>query len=132
MKELSQSGFIALISVSLVSVILLGMTLSLTQFGIVSRFNLLLYEEKHMSRALAESCLHYAKIFIVNDSEYTIPSPRSLPVGEAICTLVEVTKGLTTHTIKTQGSVRDTVTNLVVELNTEDGTLVSWKEVASF
>jgi hypothetical protein len=132
MKELPQSGFIALISVTLVSVILLGMTLSLTQFGIVSRFTLLSYEEKQTSNALAESCVHYAIIFIANDPEYTLPSPQSLPVGEATCTLIEVTKGPNTHTIKARGTSSDTITNLVVELNTKDGTIVSWKEVDTF
>jgi hypothetical protein len=127
--HIPQSGFIALISVTLVSVILLGMTLSLSQFGIVSRVNLLSYEEKHTSKALAESCVHYAQIFIANDSEYTLSTPQDLPVGDHTCTLVEVTKTGATHTIKTKGRAGDAATNLIVEIRTEDGLLVSWKEV---
>lgn len=128
----SQKGFVALISITLLAVILFGMTLSLSQFGIVSRFGFLLIEQKHTSHALAESCIHYAEIFIANDPEYTLTTPTNLPVGDSSCMLVEVTKSGTTHTIKAQGKVRNAVTNLEVEVDTNNGSLLSWKEVSAF
>lgn len=128
-KEHSQKGFAALISITLLAVILFGMTLSLSQFGIVSRFGLLLIEQKHTSHALAESCVHYAEIFIANDPEYTLTIPSNLPVGDESCTLVEVTKTGTTHTIKARGVVDRTTTNLITEIDTKTGVLISWQEV---
>ena len=56
------NGFIALISILIVSSVLLVTTLSLAERGIAHRFFLLKHEQKSMSEQLAEACIHIARI----------------------------------------------------------------------
>lgn len=87
--NISSRGFIALISIIIMSVVLLASTLSLAQFGIANRYFILDLENKNASEKLAEACVHMARIYAYNDPLANI-STTSKPVGDASCLIMSV------------------------------------------
>ena len=63
-------GFIALLSVVIISFVLLSaaITLNLSSFHV--RFNILDSEYKEISDALASACIEQARLILVNDNSY--------------------------------------------------------------
>ncbi len=82
----SNRGFIALISILIISVILLTAVFSLAYRGIASRFLLLDLEHKVASEKLAEGCVAVGIIAVVNDPSFTTAN-RAVPVGGGECVL---------------------------------------------
>jgi hypothetical protein len=128
----AQRGFIALISITIVSVVLFVSTLSLAQFGIASRFFMLDIENKIASEKLAEACVEYAQISVYNDPYYILDTPRVVLVGKASCSIISITKNGNESTIRTKGTRGDAVTNLEVVVDTTTGNLLSWEEISTF
>ena len=126
------NGFIALISILIVSSVLLVTTLSLAERGIAHRFFLLKDEQKSMSEQLAEACIHIARIKAYNDSGYTISVPESFPIGEETCSIHRVTQAGNETTVEANAQVGHTITNLRVVLNHTQGDFISWEEVPRF
>ena len=124
-------GFIALITIIVISTVLLVSTLSLAQFGIASRFSILNLEQKAQSEKHAEACIETARITLFNNPLYSIASsaPQDIPVGNTFCTIYSVTTFGKETTIETKGRSGDAVTNLRVILNTQNNTLLSWQEL---
>ena len=106
-----QNGFIALISILILSSVLLASTLALAQFGIANRFFILNLEQKSMSSKRAEACVEIARIKAYNNPSYTT-SAMSVTIGGGTCTLTSVAVSGNTTTIKatateTVASIRD-------------------------
>lgn len=74
-------GFVALMSVIIVSAILLILLFTLGASSFFSRFDALDTESKRESLALAESCAYTAMLKLAQDSTYQ-PTPS---VGDKIC-----------------------------------------------
>jgi len=127
-----QEGFIALISILILSAVLLVTTLGLAQFGIANRFFILNIEQKSASNRLAEACVHVARIKTYNDPTETITSAVSVPVADSTCTIIALTPVGSNTTIKAKGQSGDAVTNLVVVVDNTTGDFTSWTEVSSF
>ncbi len=123
------NGFIALISILIVSSVLLVTTLSLAERGIAHRFFLLKHEQKSMSEQLAEACIHIARIKAYNDPEYTISTSESFPIGEETCSIHRVTHTGSEITVETTAQIGHAITHLRVVLNPLDGSFISWEEV---
>ena len=125
-------GFIALISVIVVSaiLILIAVTLSLNQF--YDRYNILESEYKERSTSLAEACVDNALLEIANDSGYTgnatstINGTDQCYVGSIIPSSIEI--------FKTRGIYQNSYTNLKIKVDTSGGTLtvISWEEISTF
>lgn len=131
MRTSYQKGFIALISVIVMSVVLLTTTLSLAQFGIAGRFFILDLENKQGSRKLAEACAYIARIRVYNDPMYTLARHDALtiPIDTTSCTILSVTHTGHESTIETKGVRGNSVTNLRVVVDTRDGGFLSWMEL---
>lgn len=138
----STQGFIALISIIIMSVVLLATTLSLAQFGIASRHFILDLENKRASEKLAEACVHIARIYAYNDPEATIAT-TSAPIGDASCLIMKLSKNPASSTESivyarawrpsvsstTAYEKNDSVTSLrVVMDNTTNGDFHEWSE----
>lgn len=132
MKNISQHGFIALISILIISAVLLATTLSLAQFGIANRFFILHLEEKGVSEKLAEACVHIARIAVYNNPAYEITSPRSVEVANGVCTLESIEANGSESTIHVSAASNGATTHYEVVVDTDDGTFQSWNEVAAF
>ncbi len=131
-SNLQNDGFIALISSLIVGLVLLFAVVSLGYIGISGRFLLLDIENKKISEGVAEGCVQYAIIKIVNDSAYAV-TDHTEPVGTFFCGVERVefdvpSPGLST--ITASSTVRGAVTNLVVTIdNIPPYTIHSWKEI---
>lgn len=131
-----KNGYIALISVILISVSLLILVVAVSFEGFFSRFTVLESEQKEMSAYLAESCVNTAVLKITQDVEYD--GDETIAVGDSSCEIVAVTDGspfATDRLIQAQGIYKDAYTNLEVQIDPDDlpvVTYVSWTEVGSF
>ena len=125
-------GFIALISILIVSSVLLVTTLSLAERGIAHRFFLLKSEQKSMSEQLAEACIHIARIKAHNDPGYTISVDETFLIGEETCSIHRVTQAGNETTMETTAQVGHAITNLRAVLNPTQGVFLSWEAVPRF
>ena len=124
----SQNGFIALMSITIMSVVLLATTLSLAQLGIVCRYLALDFENKNASEHLAEACVHVARIAAYNNPLTNINN-RVIPVGNEFCTIISITPHSTESTIDAIATRGTAVTTYRVMVNTTDGDFISWNEL---
>src|SRR3990167_10788444 len=122
MVKTDNEGFIALISVIVITMILLGTTATLGMKGFLDRFNILEGEAKEISAGLASACVESARIKIARDPAYdpTLISPdgETLIVDDKECTIVSVVSG----TIRTRGVHERTgaTTKYEVEVDSDD------------
>jgi len=126
-----EGGYIALISVIIITFILFIAVFSLAQFGITSRFSLLDLENKSESEQLAAGCVQVAIIAIVNDPAYEAALvPVTVDDGECTIESVEVdTPSSGLSTIKTSAVVTGATTNLEVVWEQSGEDITSWEEV---
>lgn len=132
----SQHGYIALISVIIVSISLLTLVISVSFTGFYSRFSVLESEQKEISNYLAEACINTAILKISQNETYT--GAQTISVGAQNCEIVSVTTGnifVSNRLIKAQGVYEDAYTNIEVEIDPDDLPIIdikSWTEVPSF
>jgi len=132
-----QSGYIALTSVIIISLLLITVTAALSCANYFSRFNILENEFKTDSGNLAEACVNYARAELAADPENYAGNDLSVPVGSSTCSVISVMPAgaVWPKTVKTQGvyphnQAEESYTNLVVVLNS-DFSIISWQETAN-
>jgi len=126
----SQQGYIALISVIIISVVLILLSVSLATSGFFTRFNVLDAESKQQSNWLTESCVNLAVLHLAEGST----GIGNINVGSRSCNIVSVTNNspLTGQvTILAKAITAQAVANLQVIINSTDFSLVSWQELPS-
>jgi hypothetical protein len=131
-SDTHERGFVALISIIMLSVVLLASTLSLAQFGLVNRYFILDLENKSVSERLAEACVHVARIQIYNNPDYEPSTPITIAIGGSACTISMVDPGVDESTIEATATMGNSVTNYRVVVDTDDGEFLSWNEVSVF
>jgi hypothetical protein len=133
-KYASQNGFIALISILILSAVLLVTTLGLAQFGIANRFFILNLEQKASSKKLAEACVHIARIQTYNDPLLVRNTPLEVQIGDAgaKCTIVSITPNSNETTLETSAQTGEAITNLSVLVDNTDGDFLSFEEIPTF
>lgn len=93
-----QGGFIALISVIVITLVLITVTVALATKGFLDRFNILDGENKEISAGLASACVESARIKIARDPAYDPkainPEGEKLNVGDGNCEIVSVVSGV--------------------------------------
>src|SRR3990167_5337659 len=112
-------GFIALISVIVITMILLGTTASLATKGFLDRFNILEGEAKEISAGLASACVESARIKIARDGINYVGS-ETLSVGENTCEIVLVTHNGSESTIQSKGVYKGATTSYEVAVDTDN------------
>lgn len=134
LSQRSGRGFIALMSVIILTVTLLLAVVALGSRGIMGRLALLDFDRKTVSQSLAESCVAVAQIYVANDANYSA-SGVTVPVGyQHTCTLILVSPNTPVSgqsTIKTSGIVRGATTYLKVVVNSSTLATISWLETAN-
>ena len=129
-----QHGFIALISVLMLSVVLLAAVISLAQYSMISRYALLTLEQKEVSVSLAQACVQVARIAIVNDPLYQTQN-HVVPLGNARCFIDHIfpqTPSSAKSRVETTASSSGATTNLRVEINTSSGAVTKMEEIPNF
>ncbi|MBX4192458.1 hypothetical protein KW798_03160 [Candidatus Parcubacteria bacterium] len=122
-------GFIALISVLIISAVLLALVLSVSFNGLSSRFALLDIEHKIESQKLAEGCVQTGIIVVANDSLRVVTN-RLVKIGKGQCmlTVSPSTPVSGKSQIDATASSSDAATNLRVTLDSSTASVLSWSE----
>lgn len=116
-------GFVALITSVIISTVLLMVATNLSLTGFYARSNLLDFELKEMSYHLAEACIDTAILKIINNPNYN-PTNESVDINEYKCAIESITGNI----IKTKADYRNYITNLEVEINPSDMSIVKFEE----
>jgi hypothetical protein len=125
-----QRGFIALISVVIISVVLLAAVISFAQFGVQGRITLLDIANKGQSERLAYGCLQVALIAISNDplitKGYTI-----VPVGTGQCAIESIAAASGISTVRVSASSTKATTNIEARVTSSTAGIISVQELAT-
>lgn len=116
-------GFVALITSVIISAVLLMVAINLSLTGFYARSNLLDFELKEMSYHLAEACIDTAILKLINNPNYN-PTSESVDINEYKCAIESITGNI----IKTKADYRNYITNLEVEINPSDMSIVKFEE----
>ena len=120
------TGFIALMSAVIISVILLLIATNLSLTSFYGRSKILDSELKERSSALAEACADTAIVKLANDPLYTPPAggePVSVSGDECI---IESVIG---SIINVKADYKNYITKLKIEVDLSDLSIVSWEEI---
>ena len=140
----TQEGFIALISIVLIFSALIILVSVVSISGFYARFNVLDYENKKVSMALAEACGETTLVNLAKDPSYqpTSPNGDSVPVGSNSCKICSPITGsppsgpftiITRAVYPTSGSSK-AYTNLTINgtLTATNFTINSWDEFSNY
>jgi CRISPR/Cas system CSM-associated protein Csm5 (group 7 of RAMP superfamily) len=127
-----EAGFIALMSVLLISFMLITFAVSVGISGFLGRYNQLDSEIKEQSIASAGACVEKAIADLVGDN----PTTGTVTFGGGLysCTIVAIladTPSAGETTIKSQGVYKNSYTNLVVVVDSTTQATLSWREYAT-
>lgn len=130
-KNKSNHGFVALMSVIIISVILLLVATTLSRTGFSGRLNILDSEYKERSSALAEACVDTALLKLATEVTYASNlMPDIVPVGADRCTVNRpFDSSLDPITFETSATFQNATTNLRVKVAKSDLSVVYWEEV---
>ncbi len=126
-------GFVALISIIIISVVLLATTLSLAQFGIANRFFILDLENKRASEKLAEACVHIARVSVYNNSAYEFNSTnaRTVPIDTLTCTINSISRNNNESTVVVTAIQHNAITHYRVVIDNTNGSFLTWTELSA-
>jgi hypothetical protein len=129
----NQDGFIALISVIIISVLLLTLAVTVSTTGILGRFNILDSESKERSGALAEACADKSILETTQGIYSTNKIVNVGPTSQDSCTIISAILDSVTGqtTIKTQSIINRSYSNLSVIIDANYN-ILSWEEIAHF
>ncbi len=127
------SGFIALISAIIISVVLLLVVVNISLTGFYNRYNILDSELKKRSDALAEACADTAIIKLSNDLNYNLVSiDHAIPIGTNKCDIYSINPNPPRSgniTIVTKANYNNTYySTFQIILNSTNMSVVSWQE----
>ncbi len=131
----SQQGYIAIISAIVISIVLIGITFTLSFSGFFLRFNVLGTEYKKVSYALAEGCMNVAFVKLANNNSYTGNEEIVLDTANnRKCRIISVIGSGGTRTVRTQAVYQNAYTDLeaIASITSSNITANSWKECATF
>lgn len=120
------SGYIALTSVIIISLLLITVSAALSSANYFSRFNILENEYKSKSYGLAESCVDFAVSRVIADSGYA-GGNEQINVGSDNCTVVSVSAGYPKN-IVTQAVYQKSYTNVCAQISSGKS-IIGWKEL---
>jgi hypothetical protein len=124
-----ESGFIAIISVTIVAALLMAVSFALSASGFFARSDIADSEYKERSTALAEACIEDALVKLAADPAYL--GNETLTIGTEHCTIMTIPSG-SPKIIKTTAILQSSVSNIAVSVDPLDLSIISWEEVATF
>lgn len=120
-EVMNTRGFIALMSVIVISAILLALTFTLGTAAFLNRFDTLAWEQKRASLVLAEACVNAAMLRHAQRNY----SGGIVSVGERSCAICSITSA---GEIRTRASVGNTHSNLFVRISPSTYAVTLWRE----
>ncbi len=128
----TQHGFIALMSVIIVSVILLLIATTLSLSGFYGRYDILDSELKERSTANAEACIDQAVLELANNPSFLGNATTTIS-GTYSCYIGLVDSSVAgKFTFKTRSMYQNMYTNVKVTVNSSTFDTISWEETTIF
>ncbi len=127
---MNQSGYIALVSSIIISILLLAVTFTVSSNNFSGRFNVLNAEFKERSLALAEACVDTALLKLAQNPFYS--GNENISVGNDQCSVLPIETPSGQKIIKTKAIFQSSVTNLKITAQASDLSVISWEEVPKF
>ncbi|MEK7576344.1 MAG: hypothetical protein AAB482_01480 [Patescibacteria group bacterium] len=128
--SITHAGFIALISVLIISGILIAVTTAASMSGFLSRSNMIDSELKERGKSLAEACADVALLKYAQNPSYA--GNETISVGVDSCLIRSFIISGSQITIETQGIYRNTYSDIRVTADISTLAIVSWEEVSHF
>lgn len=130
-KQENQSGYIALISVIIISLLLMTISVAVSFSGFFSRFSILDNEYKVISNGLAEACANTAILKVAADWSYVNSSPETIAVGASSCQIISIQNSSSgsQKIVLVQATWQKSYTNLEIKISNPIS-IDSWKELA--
>ncbi len=143
MKKNSRSGFVALLSVIIMSAVVLVMIFTLGTGVFFSRFSVLENENKRISSGLAEACANTAILKIAqNDSYAPAVGGECVSVSDTcgasdaimICQICSVHLSGSIYTVRSRAEYKGSFTTLQVQgvMGPASFTLSAWSEIPAY
>lgn len=120
------SGYVAIISAIIISIIVAIVLVSLGQVSFFNRINISDAHLKEKSRALAEACADTAFLKLARNSAYA--GNETITVASDTCKVVSVTASGTARIVTTQGAYQGSYTNLKITIPTSTVSVTGWEE----
>lgn len=127
---MKNSGYIALISSIIISILVLGIALAISSTGYFSRFDILKNEFKERSFALAEACVDTALLKLAKNQSYN--GNENISVGNDQCSILPIETASGQKIIKTKAVFQNAVTNLKITASSANLSVIYWEELAKF
>ena len=125
LSKKTNKGFMALMSAIIISFILLLIVTSLGFTSFYGRSNILDFELKERSSALAEACGDMAILKITNDPAYN-PANESIDVANGESCIIRSVSG-SPKAIRIKADYKNYITNLEIEVG-PSMTVTKWEE----
>jgi len=127
MKVRFTSGYIAITSAIIISVLVMTLVFATSLSGFSGRSNILDAYYKETSNALAEACVATALSKLAANGSYTGNENITVDGNQCAVLLIETAGGQ--KIIKTKAIFQKTVTNLKAVVAAADLSIVSWEEL---
>ncbi|MFZ2569477.1 MAG: GIY-YIG nuclease family protein [Minisyncoccia bacterium] len=124
-------GFVALISVVIISAVLMLVALTLSTTSFSERYNVLASEFKERSSGNAEACVDEGLLMIANGNGSTGTSTVNLTLDD-FCELGPVPQSGDPRIFYTKANFRNYVTNLKISVNPVTLNVISWEEIGTY
>ena len=132
-KNVKESGFVALVTATVLSFVLILVAVTLNQSGFFTRRALLDSEYKERSAALAEACADNALLRLAANPSYA--GNELISIDSDNCQIRPIQQDVPAAgqiTVEARALFQEATTNLRIVVNTLDLSVVSWNEVPSF
>ena len=127
---MNDSGYIAIVSVVILSLLVITALLITSVSSFKSRLNSLDTESKERGIAIAESCGKIAILKIARNSNYL--GNETISVGSSTCTILPIENFGVQKIVRSKAVLNRTVTNLKMVVDAATLSIVSWDEVPNF
>ena len=126
----SNGGYVALISVIIISLLLMAISVAISFGGFFSRFSILDNEYKEISNGLAEACANTAILKVAQDWSYATDTPETVAVGANSCKILSVQDSALQKVILAQACYQKSYTILSIKVSNPIS-IDSWEELAT-
>ncbi len=130
-KRKKNEGFVALISVIIISATLLLIVTTLSYTGFYGRLNVLDSEYKERSSFLAEACADQALLAITNNPAGYTGNATSTISGTDQCYIGFISPSVI-EIFETRGIFQNAYTDLKIKVDTTNMSIISWEEIPKF
>lgn len=125
--EKTQSGFIALITAIVLSVVLIIISIALNRVGFLTRAETLDAEYKMRSQALSEACADLTLLKLTTNPSYS--GNETLSVGADSCNIFTFDPSTNPIVFETIATFQQATTHLQIKASKVDLSIVSWDEI---